>query len=107
MVGVVLLAQKRVINMVVGILRVGISLGDIFSLKQKRQVVKSIIEKLKNRFNVSVAEVDRQDERRYAVLGIACVSNSRQHVDSQLDTLLDFLESDGRFSVESIQKELY
>lgn len=93
--------------MVVGILRVEISLGDTFSLKQKRQIVKSIIGRIKSRFNVSVAEVDRQDEWRAAVMGMACVSNSRQHADSQLDTLLEFLESDGRFSVESIHKELY
>ncbi len=88
-------------------LRVEISLGDMFSLKQKRQIVKSIIGRIKSRFNVSVAEVDRQDEWRTAVIGVACVSNTRKHVDSQLDTLLDFLESDGRFYIESVQKEFY
>lgn len=88
-------------------LRVEISLGDMFSLKQKRQIVKSIIGRIKSRFNVSVAEVDRQDEWRAAVIGVACVSNTRKHVDSQLDTLLDFLESDGRFYIESVQKEFY
>ncbi len=93
--------------MVVGMLRVEISLGDMFSLKQKRQIVKSIIGRIKSRFNVSVAEVDRQDEWRAAVIGVACVSNTRKHVDSQLDTLLDFLESDGRFYIESVQKEFY
>ena len=44
--------------MVVGLLTVEIFLGDIFSLKEKRQIVKSIIHRIKNRYNVSIAEVE-------------------------------------------------
>ena len=93
--------------MVVGILKVEIYLGNMFSLKQKRQVVKSVIGRMKSRFNVSLAEVDKLDEWRVAVIGIACVSNSRRHMDRQLDTLLNFMESDGRFSIQSVGRELY
>ncbi|NLZ54168.1 MAG: DUF503 domain-containing protein [Thermoanaerobacteraceae bacterium] len=92
--------------MVVGILTVELSLGDIFSLKEKRQIVKSVIDRIKNRYNVSIAEVDKQDVKRRAVIGMACVSNSSKLVDRQLDLILDFLEADGRFSVEEIYKEI-
>jgi len=92
--------------MVVGILSIEISLGDIFSLKDKRQIVKSIIQKTKNRYNVSIAEVDRLDDKRRAVIGLACVSNSSNHVNQQLDHILNFFESDGRFAVENVSKEI-
>lgn len=92
--------------MIVGTLTVKLSLGDLFSLKEKRRIVKSVIDKVKNKFNVSIAEVDQQDAKRWAVIGIACVSNNTQFVDRQLDLILDFLESDGRFTVEEIHKEI-
>lgn len=83
-----------------------LSLGDIFSLKEKRQIVKSIIGRIRSRYNVSIAEVDKQDIKRRAVIGMACVSNSNQPVDRQLDLILNFLEADGRFAVEDILKEI-
>jgi len=92
--------------MVVGIMTVELSLGDVFSLKEKRHIVKSVIDRIKNRFNVSIAEIDMLDVKRRAVIGMACVSNSHQLVDRQLDLILDFLESDGRFAIEEIHKEL-
>ncbi len=92
--------------MIVGLLTVEIFLGDIFSLKEKRQVVKSIIERLKNRYNVSIAEVEKMDDKRHAVIGMACVSNTSKHVNKQLDNILNFMELDGRFSIEDICKEI-
>jgi len=92
--------------MVVGIMTVELSLGDIFTLKEKRQIVKSVIERIKSRYNVSIAEVDMLDVKRRAVIGMACVSNSQQLVDRQLDLILNFLESDGRFAIEDIHKEV-
>ena len=92
--------------MVVGIMTVELSLGDIFSLKEKRQIVKSVIDRVKNKYNVSIAEIDMQDVKRRTVIGMACVSNSRKLIDRQLDLILDFLEADGRFVVEGIHKEV-
>ncbi len=92
--------------MVVGLMTVELYLGDIFSLKEKRQIIKSIIERIKNRYNVSIAEVDKQNVKRHAVIGMACVSNSNKLVDRQLDLILDFMEADGRFVVQEIHKEL-
>ncbi|MGI6129652.1 MAG: DUF503 domain-containing protein [bacterium] len=93
--------------MITGTITVEIYLGDVFSLKEKRQIIRSIIARLRHRFNTSVAEVDRQDDHRWAVIGIACVANSTDHVNRQLDRVLDFLGKDGRFSVENIHKEVF
>ena len=93
--------------MIVGTIIVEIYLGDIFSLKEKRQIVKSTIDRVRHRFNVAVAEVDRQDDHRWAVIGLACVANATFHVNRELDCIIDFLEKDGRFSVKSIHKEVF
>jgi uncharacterized protein YlxP (DUF503 family) len=61
------------------------------SLKGKRQVIKSIIARLQNKFNVSVAEVDNQDLWQLATLGIACVSNHRKHADETLANVIKFV----------------
>jgi len=92
--------------MIIGLLTVELFLGDIFSLKEKRSIVKSTIEKIKNRYNVSIAEVSRQDEKRFAVIGMACVSNSTRHVDKQLNDIVDYMERDGRFSLSDISMEI-
>ena len=92
--------------MIVGTLLVEIHLGPVFSLKEKRQLVRSVIDRIKQRFNVSVAEIGQQEEHRWAIIGIACVANATNHVDRQLDHILDFLDQDGRFSLVQIEKEM-
>jgi len=61
------------------------------SLKDKRQVVRSIKDRLRNNFNVSVAEVDEQDHRQLAVLGIAMVSNEVGHIRKAFDQIVQAL----------------
>lgn len=50
----------------------------VSSLKEKRMVVKSLVEKTRHKFNASVAEVDRQEEHKMLVVGFACVSNEKK-----------------------------
>ena len=66
--------------MIVGTLRIRLLLRQARTLKDKRQVVKSIKDRLRNNFNVSVAEIEEQDNRQLAVLGLAMVSNEAHHV---------------------------
>jgi uncharacterized protein YlxP (DUF503 family) len=61
------------------------------SLKGKRQVIKSIITRLQNRYKVSVAEVDNQNLWQLSTLGIACVSNHRRHADETLANVVKFI----------------
>ena len=68
-------------------------IADAQSLKDKRQVVKSIKDRLRNSFNVSVAEVEQQDNRQLAVLGIAMVSNETHHLKTTLGQIVEALRS--------------
>lgn len=79
--------------MIVGSLRVRLLLRESRSLKDKRQVVRSIKDRLRNAFNVAVAEVDALDDRRLVVLGFAAVSNEAGHVRAMLDEVAAALRS--------------
>ncbi|MFL5243502.1 MAG: DUF503 domain-containing protein [Gemmataceae bacterium] len=79
--------------MVVGSLRVRFLLRESRSLKDKRQVVRSVKDRLHNHFKVAVAEVDALDNRQVAVLGIAAVSNDGRHVREILGEVLAALKS--------------
>ena len=79
--------------MIVGTLRVRLLLRQARSLKDKRQVVLSIKDRLRNSFNVSVAEIEEQDHRQSAVLGVAMVSNESHHVKTELGKVVEALKS--------------
>ncbi len=63
-----------------------------FSLKGKRQVLQSIVQKARKRFNISIAEVEDQDLWQKAVLGICAVGNDQQFINSTLDRVVRFIE---------------
>ncbi|MBK8013802.1 MAG: DUF503 domain-containing protein [Deltaproteobacteria bacterium] len=71
--------------MVVGVLELTLSIVEADSLKAKRRVVKSVVERIRHRFGVAIAEVDFNDEHRRACLGIAMVANDQAYVNSVLD----------------------
>ena len=77
--------------MVVGSLEVRLRIREARSLKDKRQVVKSILDRLRNSFNVSAAEVDALDKYQLAVIGIAMVSNEAGHVRGALQQIVEVL----------------
>ncbi|MGM9973126.1 MAG: DUF503 domain-containing protein [Clostridiaceae bacterium] len=78
--------------MIIGTLEVKLMVPWSHSLKEKRMVLRSITERIKNKFNVSVAEVDNQDLHQSIVLGIACVTNETSHANSILQKVLDYIE---------------
>lgn len=92
--------------MVVGTCKVVLMIDDAFSLKEKRHIVKSIIERVKSRFNASISEVDMNDKWQRATLGIACVSNEAGHADSMLANIVNFIENDGRAMMTDYSTEL-
>jgi uncharacterized protein YlxP (DUF503 family) len=79
--------------MIVGSLRVRLLIRESRSLKDKRQVVQSIKARLRDRFNVSVAEVEALENRQLAVLGVAMVSNETAHVRAAFDQIVGALRS--------------
>ncbi len=79
--------------MVVGILKLSLYIHTNHSLKEKRKVVKSVVTRVRNRFNVSIAEIGANDKWQRIELGITAVGNDRRFVNSALDNVLSFLES--------------
>jgi uncharacterized protein YlxP (DUF503 family) len=77
----------------VGICRIKIHISESRSLKDKRRILKSIVSRLRNQYNISVAEVDDQDLWQLVTLGVSCVSNQNQHVDEILSKVIGFITS--------------
>ena len=75
----------------VGVCRLELRLAENESLKGKRRVIQSIITRLQNRYNVSVAEIDNQGLWQLATLGITCVSNHRRHANETLSNVINFV----------------
>ncbi len=92
--------------MTVGICTLILYLPGVGSLKGKRQIIRSLKERIQNRFNVSIAEVGDQDLWQRSVLGIACVGNDRGFVNQVLDKVLDFVERFPKVEVLDFRLEM-
>ncbi len=79
--------------MVVGTLKIELHLHDNRSLKGKRKVVRSMVGKVKHKFNVAIAEVGSNDKWQKIELGVSTVGNDRRHLDASLTNILAFLDS--------------
>jgi len=77
--------------MIVGSLRIRLLIRESRSLKDKRQVVRSIKDRLRHQFNVSVAEVEAQDHRQLAVLGVAMVANEVSPIRAVFSAIVEAL----------------
>lgn len=78
----------------IGLLTLYLSIDQADSLKDKRRVVKSLVERLRRKFNVSVAEVDDLDVWRRATIGVAVVSNDAKFANQVLNKVADHVEND-------------
>jgi hypothetical protein len=79
--------------MVIGVCTIELYLPENHSLKGKRQIVNSLKGKLKNRFNISIAEIDHHDVWQRATLGVAMINKDRRYVESELSKILNFIEA--------------
>ncbi len=77
--------------MFIGSLTLDLHLADAHSLKDKRSVVKSILQRLRNEFNVATAEVGEQDRWQIARLGVVCVSSTNNQAHAQLQAVVDWV----------------
>jgi uncharacterized protein YlxP (DUF503 family) len=93
--------------MIVGVMTAHITLPSVTSLKGKRSIIKSLIGRLKSRFNISIAEVDHQDSKTNAVIGMTVVCNEARFVDQQFDSIINFMRNDGRFILGQIEREKF
>ena len=79
--------------MVVGVCTIELYLPENHSLKGKRQVVNGLKGRLKNRFNISIAEIDYLDVWQRATLGVAMINNNRVNVDREFRKMINFIDS--------------
>lgn len=90
----------------VGLLTVELCITDAMTLKDKRQVVRSLLGRIGDRFNASVAEVGSLDSCRHASLAFACVSNDGKHAAQMLAAILRVVEAEPRAVVEASEVEM-
>jgi len=89
----------------VGVAQVSLRLPENLSLKGKRQVLKSIVSRVRNKFDVAIAEVDNNDDWHLMTLGISAVSNDRRFTNSVLSNVVEFIEK-ARFEAEMLDYEI-
>jgi len=88
----------------IGVARVSLRLPENMSLKGKRGVVKAISGRVRNKFEVAVAEVDDNDAWQLATIGLCCISNNRRHSNQVVSKAVDFIIN-GHFDVEVLDYE--
>lgn len=92
--------------MIIGILQVELSLPASQSLKDKRRLVKSLLDRLHNQFNVAAAEVDAQDQPRRAHLAVVCASSESRHANQILSRAMALVERETEMVVMHYELEL-
>jgi uncharacterized protein YlxP (DUF503 family) len=92
--------------MFIGVLKAELFLSEPQSLKDKRRIVKSLKEKLKNKFNMAVAETGELDSWNHCELGIVCISNESGHADSMMNSAVNFIEAQGTVELIGVHTEI-
>ena len=86
-------------HMIIGVCRIELFIPQSRSLKNKRQVIKALKDKIKNRFNVSVAEVEHQELWQRCALGLAIVTNENQFIDKTVESILKLIDLEFRVEI--------
>jgi len=89
----------------IGLLRVSLFIAGATSLKDKRQVLHSMITRVKNKFNVALAEIEAQDLHQRCELGIVSINTSRSELERTLDYVLSFIESNPDCQLMQVETE--
>lgn len=92
--------------MIIGLLTIELFIHNTASLKSKRRVLKSLKERLRRNFNISIAEIDYHDKWQRATLGAAYVGIDKASVNSALDKILNFIETVGDVNLTKHDMEI-
>jgi uncharacterized protein YlxP (DUF503 family) len=92
--------------MIIGILKLDLFLGGCRSLKDKRQILNSFKKRLRDNFNVSVAEIEYQDKWQRVLFAVVCVGNDKQFVNGLLDRAVGFIRSNPKIMVVDYKLEI-
>lgn len=93
--------------MTVGVCTIELYLPANRSLKDKRRVLKSLMERIKQRFNVAIAEVEEQDLWQKSVIGITCIGNRKDHVNGMMDKVVGAIRSNPQVEVVQCRMEFF
>ncbi len=93
--------------MLIGSLKIEFRLHGIFSIKEKRSIVLSLKQKIRNKFNVSVAEVEAQDNTECLVLAVITVANETRHIQSTLNKTVTLVENNSSEEITDISMEVF
>jgi uncharacterized protein len=93
--------------MIVGILTLQISIFEAVTLKDKRSVIKSLKDRLGNKYNVSVAEVGHNESIRTSIMAVAMVANERRFVDSALSRIVEFIRKIPQLTLVDYSIEMF
>lgn len=77
----------------------------VHSLKEKRMIVQSLLKKIKNKFNVSVAEIENQDKHQIITIGIVGIASNNSYGDGLMDYIINFVESNTEAEIIDIIRE--
>lgn len=92
--------------MIIGICTCEIFIFNANSLKSKRSVVKSIIEKSKNKFNISIAEVGENDKWQKSIIAFSTISNDQTIVEETIEKVINFFDSYSEIEIINIKREI-
>ena len=93
--------------MVIGCLEIELYIGHTQSLKEKRSVVRRVIDRVRNKFNVAAAEVGCLDAHQKAKIGIVAVSNDQKFTNSVLNKVFDFIDDMRLAELAGVQVAFY
>lgn len=85
--------------MIVGVCTLKLIIYESNSLKDKRSVIKSIIGKIQSRFNVSIAEIDLNENWQRSIIGFACVTNYTNHANQVISKVINYIDEDSRVEI--------
>ena len=89
--------------MTIGVLQLELSIPGAMSLKDKRQAIRSVKDRIAHAFNVSIAETDAQDEHRRCVFGVAMVGTGRPYVEGALSKIVDLVRAAPHVSLQDFR----
>ncbi len=91
----------------IGVCKIRLRIPDSQSLKAKRRIVKSLIAKLKNRFNIAIAEIEALDTHQFAVLAAVSVSNDNAHLHKLISHVVNFVEANVEAELIDYETEFF
>ncbi|MBA5850213.1 DUF503 domain-containing protein [Clostridium sp. cel8] len=86
------------------VMRITLRASWVHSLKEKRMIVKSVVKRLRNKFNISVSEIDKQDVHKIIVIGIAGILGTSKQKDSTKENIINFIDCNTDAEIINIEE---